>query len=213
MTTPIPVSLDKESESLDLNIDTADLPRYRQTSVQIDLARLITESQALAWDHQCQDFRHQTSIHNSKGDSNPLDSTGFRTGGPFDSVRNTDIDNIWSFLRSDLRNTWWETFFQSLPWRVVRARIMIMKPRSCYTIHRDTSPRLHVAMKTNKDARFIFTDPADIIHLPADGHVWWIDTRHEHTAINAGWEPRWHLIMSLTEQNAGSDVCLDSNKK
>lgn len=189
------------------------LPRCYQTSTQIDLERLVKESQALAWDHQLQDFRHQTSIHNSKGDDNYLDSTGFRTGGPLDSVRDDKIDNIWSFLRSDLQNTWWETFFGTLPWKVVRARIMIMRPRSCYTIHRDTSPRLHVALKTNRDARFIFTDPADVIHLPCDGHIWWLDTRHEHTAINAGWEPRWHLIMSLTETDSEIRPDLLSNRK
>jgi hypothetical protein len=77
-----------------------------------------------------------------------------------------------------------------------------MEGRRCYSIHKDDNPRLHIALKTTKQARFIFTTPPEIIHIPADGHVWWVDTRNEHTAINGSLESRVHLLMSLANTDA-----------
>jgi hypothetical protein len=162
--------------------------RYYRTAIKVDLDRLNQEAERLAWDDQNKQFRTQTSIQNSEGDEDYLEGTGSKPG---------HWDTQWNSLRSDLLGTWWEEFFAGLPWPVYRTRIMIMPPRTCYSIHQDTSPRLHIALRTRPQARFIFTEPAEIIHIPADQHIWWVDTRHEHTAINASMEHRWHLLMSM----------------
>lgn len=162
--------------------------RYYRTAIRVDLDRLNQEVEQLAWNPETKLFRNQTSVQNSDGSEDYLEGTGSKPG---------ELDNKWANLRSDLKGTWWETFFAGLPWPVFRTRIMVMEPRSCYSIHKDTSPRLHIALRTRPQAKFIFTDPAEIIHIPADGHIWWVDTRHEHTAINASLEHRWHLLMSM----------------
>jgi hypothetical protein len=166
--------------------------RYYRTGVKVDLARLIAESEKLAWDPETKLFRTQTAIQNADGGEDYLEGTGSKPGM---------TDDKWSNLRSDLRGTWWETFFANLPWPVYRTRIMIMQPRSCYSIHSDTSPRLHIALKTRPQARFLFTTPPELVHIPTDGMVWWVDTRQEHTAINASLELRWHLLMSMDNTN------------
>jgi hypothetical protein len=162
--------------------------RYYRTDAKIDLEHLLVEANALAWDDTIKQYRPQTAVQNADGNEDYLEGTGSKPG---------QTDDKWANLRSDLSNTWWETFFASLPWRVYRTRIMIMPPRSCYSIHSDTSPRLHIALKTHPQAKFIFTNPPELVHVPADGYVWWVDTREEHTAINASLEPRWHLLLSL----------------
>ena len=107
-------------------------------------------------------------------------------------------ENIWDKINPSLAGTWWETdFFPGLPWKVYRTRIMVMEGRRCYSIHTDDNPRLHIAITTNPQARFIFTSPPEITHIPSDGYVWWVDTRNEHTAINGSMDTRVHLMMSL----------------
>lgn len=162
--------------------------RYYRTAIKIDLDRLAQEAEKLAWDPETRLFRNQTSVQNSDGGEDYLEGTGSKPGM---------TDDRWNNLRSDLHGTWWETFFSSLPWPVYRTRVMIMEPRSCYSIHSDTSPRLHIAIKTRPQAKFLFTDPPELLHIPSDGFIWWVDTRCEHTAINASLEHRWHLLMSL----------------
>jgi hypothetical protein len=162
--------------------------RAERTPVQIDLQRLIEEAMKLTWDEETQQTRFQVAIQNG-GTHDWDEGTGSRPG-----VAETQ----WDKLHPNLVGTWWDTdFFPSLPWKVYRTRIMTMEGRKCYSIHKDDNPRLHIALKTTNQARFIFTKPPEIIHIPADGHVWWVDTRNEHTAINGAIEPRVHLLMSL----------------
>ena len=164
------------------------MKRHYRTAASVDLNQLRQECERLAWDSELQQIRTQTAIQNISGDADYLEGTGAKPG---------QLDSQWANLRSDLVGTWWEEFFARLPWRVYRTRIMVMQPRSCYSIHTDTSPRLHIALKTHNQCKFIFTTPPEIVHIPADGFVYWVDTSKEHTAINASLEPRWHLLMSL----------------
>jgi len=103
----------------------------------------------------------------------------------------------WNQLHPKLVGTWWEDFFKSLPMPVFRTRIMIMPPRVCYSLHRDANPRLHIAVKTDYQSRFIFIQPPEIIHIPSDSHIWMVDTREEHTAINGSLMDRIHIVMCL----------------
>jgi hypothetical protein len=166
--------------------------RAEKTPVKIDLERLIEEALKLTWDEVNQKTITQVAIQNG-GVDDWAEGTGSRP--------NTS-ETQWDKLHPSLAGTWWETdFFPSLPWKVYRTRIMTMEGRRCYSIHKDDNPRLHIALKTSGQARFIFTNPPEIIHIPADGHVWWVDTRNEHTAINGSIEPRVHLLMSLVSND------------
>lgn len=80
-------------------------------------------------------------------------------------------------------------------YKVYRARIMTLMPKSCYSYHRDYSKRLHIPLITNEKC-FLIVDK-EVIHLPADGKVHIIDTTLQHTAVNASTEPRTHLIGCL----------------
>ena len=73
-----------------------------------------------------------------------------------------------------------------------RTRVMRMNPKTCYTYHQDPTQRIHIPLVTN-DKCFIILDK-EVIHLPADGNHYLIDTTKYHTAVNASHEVRTHII-------------------
>ncbi len=98
-------------------------------------------------------------------------------------------------IQLDLKGTVIDDYLRWLEVPVYRTRIMMARPKSCYSIHRDYSPRLHLPLVTNSQCNFVFTNPAQLIHMPADGKTYWVDTRHEHTFMNGSLEARLHLVM------------------
>jgi hypothetical protein len=162
-------------------------PRFQRYYHAVDLERLQAESHKLMWQEEHQNYHQQISLQTG-GDDNWFATTGTKQG---------EDEKQWDKLHPALVGTWWETFFAQLPFKVYRSRLMCMQPRTCYSIHVDDSPRLHIAIKTHRQARFIFTDPPVLRHIPADGHIWWVDTTKEHSAMNGSLEPRIHLVMCL----------------
>jgi hypothetical protein len=76
-----------------------------------------------------------------------------------------------------------------------RSRIMHMQPHTTYSVHKDKSPRYHLALITNPNAYFIFPTLNEIVHIPADGYVYEVDTTILHSFVNCGKE-RDHLVMA-----------------
>jgi len=77
-----------------------------------------------------------------------------------------------------------------------RTRVLLLKPKVCYTIHTDSSKRIHIPIYTNEKCWLIVNK--DIIHLPADGNYYEIDTTQEHTALNGSPEDRVHIVGCIT---------------
>jgi hypothetical protein len=75
-----------------------------------------------------------------------------------------------------------------------RIRIMRCVPYTCYSWHRDTTPRLHVPLITSRGA-MVVVGP-EIRHLAA-GCLWWVDTRVGHTAFNGGKDDRYHIVYEI----------------
>lgn len=168
------------------------MARIRPMDFKIDYVdQLLAACQEVAKDPETRKFRPQTAI---------------QTGGVDDWLEGTgshpDSDETqWDKLIPAVQGTIIQEFIESLPWKVYRSRIMCQHPRSCYSFHKDPSPRLHIALKTHPQAKFIFTTPAEIVHIKADGKIYWVDTRYEHTAVNGSMDFRWHIVMSLTNDS------------
>ena len=162
-------------------------PRYRGFFNTVDLVRLREETHTLMYDSPNGVYHTQRSLQ-TDGSDNWEASTGSKP----------DVEeSVWNQLHPDLVGTWWESFFASLPFKVYRARLLTMQPRTCYSIHTDRTPRIHIAIDTHPQARFIFTDPPSVAHIPADGHIWWVDTTKEHSALNGSLKPRIHFVACL----------------
>ena len=77
-------------------------------------------------------------------------------------------------------------------YKLSRTRFMWVNPFSCYTIHKDTTPRVHIPLITNLGCYFVFAETG-LVHLNF-GKVIWVDTRKAHTFINCSEIPRLHLV-------------------
>jgi len=77
-------------------------------------------------------------------------------------------------------------------YNMYRTRLMIVKPKSCYTLHRDFGPRIHIPLITNPSAMFTFLK-GGLFHLEI-GKVYWVDTTKIHSFANFGLTDRLHII-------------------
>lgn len=76
-----------------------------------------------------------------------------------------------------------------------RMRVLSKGLYSCNSWHRDPEPRLHIPIITNPGSLFIVNH--HVTHLPADGSVYFTDTRGYHTALNGGETRRVHVVAAL----------------
>lgn len=90
-----------------------------------------------------------------------------------------------------------DTVFKDIiqKYKLFRTRLLWLNAQSCYSMHFDDSPRIHIPLITNPDSYIVFKD-GKVEHLEA-GKVYWIDTRETHTAINGGDHARLHLVGCL----------------
>lgn len=78
-----------------------------------------------------------------------------------------------------------------------RTRFMWVGPYACYSMHQDSSPRIHIPLITNGACYFLFRDEPPV-HLKP-GHVYYTDTRRFHTFINCSERPRLHLVGAIRD--------------
>jgi hypothetical protein len=86
------------------------------------------------------------------------------------------------------------TIFESIinKYNLKRTRLMWVDPFRCYTMHIDTTPRIHIPLITNPECYFLFKDDCPY-HLEK-GSVYWVDTKFRHTFINCSKDQRLHLV-------------------
>ncbi|MFT7648571.1 MAG: hypothetical protein ACI8Y4_003323 [Candidatus Poriferisodalaceae bacterium] len=102
-----------------------------------------------------------------------------------------------SELVPDFEGTYFEEVVDELRrhFDIGRVRINSKGVYNCNSWHRDPEPRLHIPIITNPGSVFVVNHHCT--HLPADGSVYFTDTRGYHTAFDGGPEPRVHLIAAL----------------
>lgn len=87
-----------------------------------------------------------------------------------------------------------DTVFEEVinKYKLKRTRFMWTSPMTCYSMHKDSTPRIHIPMITNPECYFVFK--AGIIqHMPV-GLVYWTNTVNSHTFMNCSNKFRLHLI-------------------
>lgn len=81
--------------------------------------------------------------------------------------------------------------------RIGRMRVLSKPIYNCNSWHRDPEPRLHIPITSNPGSLFIVNH--HVTHLPADGSVYFTDTRGYHTALNGGEADRVHIVAALPD--------------
>ena len=93
-------------------------------------------------------------------------------------------------LNPFFKDTIFETVIEK--YNLKRTRLMWVNQKSCYSLHTDETPRIHIPLITNPECYFLF-NPGFLHHLTA-GSVWWVNTRLRHTFLNCSTHSRLHLV-------------------
>lgn len=143
----------------------------------------------------------QLSITSRPGAAEPLlDALGWLP----EDAREAD----YSVVNEEFKDTAIADLLGKLPFQPGRARLMQLAPKSCLSIHADSTRRYHYAVTTSPDCYLVELDGdhGTFHHVPADGRLYEMDARRTHTAINAGRSTRIHIVIC----NAGETQALDA---
>ena len=127
-----------------------------------------------------------------------------RTDESLEEYARDEIVNESEF--TDLAEPYKDTYFEFIQrelakrYSIGRIRVLLKKIYNCNSWHRDPEPRLHIPVYTNPGSLFIVNHHCT--HLPADGSVYFTDTRGYHTAINGGESNRIHIVAALAYPEA-----------
>jgi hypothetical protein len=111
-----------------------------------------------------------------------------------------DEEMLYSVINPEFRGTYFEEILTSLPFPFGRTRIMWIPPQKCYPVHTDHSIRYHLALDTHDGAFIMYPEAGKIYHIPADGHLYRMDARLPHTAVNCGPLERAHMVIITDQQ-------------
>jgi hypothetical protein len=105
--------------------------------------------------------------------------------------KHVDNDLKYNNLNPFFKDTEFEKIINEF--ELTRSRFMWIYPYSCYSMHSDQTPRLHIPLITNPDCYIIFKPSSKILHLEV-GNIYKTETRIPHTAINCSEFPRLHFV-------------------
>lgn len=149
----------------------------------IDVDRILLELEQIQRFELLPEYDNQIGIQGVSSNSDPFDSCGMRS-----NQKHPEKDINVPLFNMPYTNSLLEKY------SLVRTRIMKMAERSCYTWHRDSSVRLHIPLVTNDFCFFVVEDK--IVRMEA-GNAYLLDTRRFHTAANASFEERIHLVGAI----------------
>ena len=106
-------------------------------------------------------------------------------------------ESAYTELNPVFAGTAFEDVFHALNERFTLGRMRVLSKAiySCNSWHRDPEPRIHIPLVTNPGSLFIVNHHCT--HMPADGSVYFTDTRGYHTALNGGPDPRVHIVAAI----------------
>ena len=116
----------------------------------------------------------------------------------FEEAREDLVPEIdFSEFNPKFKGTYFEYVHEELTKRfpIGRTRVLAKGQYNCNSWHRDPEPRLHIPVTTNPGSLFVVNH--HVTHLPADGSVYFTDTRGYHTALNGGDTTRVHIVAAL----------------
>ena len=125
------------------------------------------------------------------------DSSWDKSAGWLDSVSDEISFNT---IHPELKDTVFDELIHSINYKVFRLRIMRMLPNTSYSIHKDPLFRIHIPITTNDKCAFLFPENDYMKHMPADGSIYWTNTKLTHTFVNWSNEPRIHIVGTAFSQ-------------
>ena len=96
------------------------------------------------------------------------------------------------------KDTYFENILNMFPFPVCRVRFVRLSSKACYRFHRDMTYKFHIPLVTNPSNVMIWPEQSHriIVHMPADGYIYFTETAISHTALNGGQDYRYHIVVS-----------------
>ena len=150
-------------------------PIIKNLHKQYDIERILLELELLP------EYDTQISLQTIKGE------TDYNYGtGRLDNLEHKEKDFIVPLFDMPYTNS----IIKDLG--MYRTRVMRMHSKTCYSYHQDPTMRIHIPLITNDKCFMIIDD--EIIRYSADGNYYIMDTTKMHTAVNASFEERIHIV-------------------
>ena len=124
----------------------------------------------------------------------PSNASWYESCGRIKKRNTMIIEPHYKFIHPELEGGFIDQWINSVPYKIVRTRLLLVQPRTCYSIHSDPYPRVHLPVITNPQCLMCFPEHGIMKYLPADGTSYWVDTTKKHTFINCSEESRVHLV-------------------
>lgn len=105
----------------------------------------------------------------------------------------------YTHIQPELKGSYIEKWINSFDKQLFRTRLLFMKPRTCYSVHKDFLPRIHLPVTTNPQCLMCFPQHGIMQFLQNTGHSYWVDTRQMHTFINCSEHTRVHLVAVVSD--------------
>jgi len=166
---------------------------YSKLNYNFDIDRLASESLELFEKHGASG---QISLkHREESDKESLWDDGIGSaagGGQFLNTKEYVV------LNEMLKGSYIEKVHNNIStyYNFGRMRLMKLSGRQCMSLHVDLEKRIHIPIITNKNCLMIVDD--EVIHMPADGNAYLVNTTKRHTALNSNLNfDRIHLMFDL----------------
>ena len=169
------------------------MSNYSKLNYNFDLDRLAEESLELFEKHG--DSGQISLKHRENSDKESLWDDGVGAAAGFGQFLNT---KDYTVLNENLKGTYLEKVHDAMAkdYNFGRLRLMKLSGRQCMSLHVDLERRIHVPIITNENCLMIVDD--EVIHMPADGNAYVVDTKKRHTALNSNKDfDRIHLMFDL----------------
>jgi len=149
--------------------------------MSIDIERILLELEILP------EYKEQISLQTVEGMDDPSYGTG-----RLDGLRHGEEDFTVPLFNMPYTNS----VIKELG--MTRSRVMRLKPKTCYSYHQDPTQRIHIPLITNDKCFMVVSD--QILYYKANGDHYYMDTTQLHTAVNASYEDRIHLVGCIKPQ-------------
>lgn len=105
------------------------------------------------------------------------------------------MENDYTHIQPSLKGSLIEKYLTK--YNAYRARIMLMSPRSVYTVHADFTERIHIPITTNMNSWMVWPFNQKCYQLKT-GFVYKTDTTKRHTFFNGDMtQTRIHIVMCI----------------
>ena len=165
-----------------------------------EFERLLPDIDKMGWwTEGKQGHQAQFAIQSRKDSDNPY----YESCGPQPHLNKeykgyTLTEGSYDTTNEMFKDTYFENILNMFPFPVCRVRFVRLSSKACYRFHRDMTYKFHIPLVTNPSNVMIWPEQSHriIVHMPADGYIYFTETAISHTALNGGQDYRYHIVVS-----------------